>query len=68
MIQYTRTTHATKKLQSMGITMMIVGITTPDNNEEYHKEFMKVGLDECYEKSLEKEILQSLVEKISNKV
>ncbi|KAG5578366.1 hypothetical protein H5410_058500 [Solanum commersonii] len=59
---------ATKKLRSMGITTMIVGITTPDDNEEYHKEFMDAGLDECYEKPLTKEILQSLVEKISNKV
>jgi len=47
---------------------MIVGITTPDDNEEYRKNFMETGLDECYEKPLTKEILQSLVEKISNKV
>ncbi|KAG5577001.1 hypothetical protein H5410_057135 [Solanum commersonii] len=59
---------ATKKLRSMGITTMIVGITTPDVNDKYHKEFMEAGLDECYEKPLTKEILQSLVEKISNKV
>ncbi|KAG5577002.1 hypothetical protein H5410_057136 [Solanum commersonii] len=60
--------EATKKLQSMGITMMIVRITTPDNNEKYHKEFMEAGRDECYEKPLTKDILQILVEKISNKV
>ncbi|XP_049379757.1 two-component response regulator ARR22-like [Solanum stenotomum] len=60
--------EATKKLRSMEITTMIVGITTPDDNEEYRKKFMEAGLDECYEKPLTKEILQSLVEKISNKV
>ncbi|TMX04062.1 hypothetical protein EJD97_011688 [Solanum chilense] len=60
--------EATKKLRSMGITTTIVGITTPDDNEEYHKKFMEAGLDECYEKPLTKEILQSLIEKIGNKV
>ncbi|KAG5571966.1 hypothetical protein H5410_061732 [Solanum commersonii] len=49
--------EATKKFQLMGITMMIVRITTPDDNEEYHKEFMEVVLDECNEKPLTKEIL-----------
>ncbi|KAG5576998.1 hypothetical protein H5410_057132 [Solanum commersonii] len=44
------------------------GIINPDDNEEYHKEFMEAGLDECYEKPLTKEILQSLVEKNSNHV
>ncbi|KAG5578361.1 hypothetical protein H5410_058495 [Solanum commersonii] len=58
---------AAKKLQSMGITTMFVRITTSDNNEEYRKQFIEVGLDEYYEKPLTKEILQSLVEKISNK-
>ncbi|KAG5578359.1 hypothetical protein H5410_058493 [Solanum commersonii] len=60
--------EATKKLRLMGITTMIVGITTPDDSEEYCKKIMKVGLDECYEKPLTKEILQSLVGKISSKV
>ncbi|KAG5576999.1 hypothetical protein H5410_057133 [Solanum commersonii] len=48
--------EATKKLRSMRITTMIVRITTPDDNEEYYKEFMKAGLDECYKKPLTKEI------------
>ena len=52
----------------MGITMMIVGITTADDNEEYRKESMEVWLDECYENPLTKEILKSLVEKILNNV
>ncbi|KAG5578365.1 hypothetical protein H5410_058499 [Solanum commersonii] len=35
---------ATKKLRTMGITTMIVGIITPDDNEEYHKKIMEAGL------------------------
>uniref|UniRef100_M1DYI9 Uncharacterized protein n=1 Tax=Solanum tuberosum TaxID=4113 RepID=M1DYI9_SOLTU len=67
MIRYTRTTHATKKLRSMGITTMIVRITTPDDNEEYRKQFMEVVLDEYYEKPLTKEILQALLRKFLTK-
>ncbi|KAG5571969.1 hypothetical protein H5410_061735 [Solanum commersonii] len=48
---------ATKKFQLMGITTMIVGIITPNDNEEYRKKIMKARLDECYEKPLTKEIV-----------
>ncbi|KAK4358499.1 hypothetical protein RND71_020728 [Anisodus tanguticus] len=58
--------QATKKLPSMGITTMIVGMTTLYDKEEFRKEFMEAGLDECYKKPLTMEIIQSLIEKISN--
>ncbi|MCE3216001.1 hypothetical protein HAX54_004364, partial [Datura stramonium] len=60
--------QATKKLTSMGITTIIVGMTTLNDNEEYCKEFMEVGLDECYEKALTMQIFQRFVEKISIKI
>ncbi|MCE5167120.1 hypothetical protein HAX54_038471 [Datura stramonium] len=60
--------QATKKFRSMEITTMIVGMTNLDENEEYCKEFMEAGLDECYEKPLTMKIFQSLVEKIFNKI
>ncbi|XP_060168855.1 two-component response regulator ARR22-like [Lycium barbarum] len=59
--------QATKKLRSMRITSMIVGMTTLYDNEDYRKEFMEASLDECYEKPLTMEIFKSLIEKISNK-
>ncbi|KAK4709433.1 hypothetical protein R3W88_030358 [Solanum pinnatisectum] len=55
----------------MRFDLILMSSTMPimdDDNEEYRKLFMEAGLDECYEKPLTKEILQSLVEKISNKV
>ncbi|KAM3398730.1 two-component response regulator ARR22-like [Capsicum galapagoense] len=60
--------EATKKLRSMGITTMIVGMPTQSDNEEYRKEFMEAGLDKCYEQPLTMETFQSLIEKVSNKV
>ncbi|CAN4119110.1 unnamed protein product [Withania somnifera] len=59
--------EATRKLRSMGITTMIVGMTTQCDNEEYHKQFMEAGLDECYEQPLTMKTFESLIEKISNK-
>ncbi|XP_010547349.1 PREDICTED: two-component response regulator ARR22-like [Tarenaya hassleriana] len=51
---------ATKELREMGVTSMIVGVTSLDNEEHKKKAFMEAGLDQCLEKPLTMHKISSL--------
>ncbi|XP_010549639.1 PREDICTED: two-component response regulator ARR22 [Tarenaya hassleriana] len=43
---------ATKELRAMGVTSMIVGVTSLGNEEEHREAFMEAGLNQCFGKPL----------------
>ncbi|TYI69074.1 hypothetical protein E1A91_D08G129300v1 [Gossypium mustelinum] len=56
--------EATKELRAMGVTSMIVGVTSKNGPGE-QQAFMEAGLDYCFEKPLTPEIISFLLEELN---
>ncbi|KAK7245295.1 hypothetical protein RIF29_40134 [Crotalaria pallida] len=57
--------EATKKLRSMGVRSMIVGVSSSSKEEEIH-EFIGAGLDDYQVKPLTFDVLSSILDKINS--
>ncbi|KAF8039274.1 hypothetical protein BT93_B1720 [Corymbia citriodora subsp. variegata] len=55
--------EATKELRNMGVSSMIVGVTSHSMDTEKDT-FMAAGLDDCYEKPLSIKILKDILQKM----
>ncbi|RVX11250.1 Two-component response regulator ARR22 [Vitis vinifera] len=57
--------EATKELRSMGVTSMIVGVTSRSQDSEIQA-FMKSGLNACYVKPLNAEKVTAVLNELKN--
>lgn len=55
--------QATKELRNMGVSSMIVGVTSHSMDTEKGT-FMAAGLDDCYGKPLSIQILKNILQKM----